>query len=69
MHINCFRTLKLIIIYFSNFQLFVLGGFSGKEMNDIFAYDIENKSWRQIIPGSKKCDKNKCLFLRSLVSE
>jgi hypothetical protein len=47
----------------------VLGGFSGKEMDDIFAYDIENKSWRQIIPGSKKCDKSKCLFLRFLVSE
>jgi len=29
-------------------SLFVVGGFSGKEMNDVFKYDIESKTWATI---------------------
>ena len=29
-------------------SLFVVGGFSGKEMNDVFRFDIERKQWEEV---------------------
>uniref|UniRef100_A0A7S3PKB3 Uncharacterized protein n=1 Tax=Aplanochytrium stocchinoi TaxID=215587 RepID=A0A7S3PKB3_9STRA len=31
-----------------NQSLFVIGGFSGKEMNDVFRYDIQAQTWKEI---------------------
>lgn len=40
-----------------NSKLFVVGGFSGVEMNDIFAYDIKTQAWSEISPGTVRVPK------------
>jgi hypothetical protein len=47
---NNVKTPGFYRIFFS-FQLFVLGGFAGEEMEDMYGYKIQDKVWRQILPG------------------
>ena len=52
-----------------SFQLFVLGGFSGVEMDDLYVYNIVDKVWSKIEPGDHHCHWNQIqgnLFCSSL---